>query len=112
LTYGISEPKHTMVFGLVHLPAALFRTNWLMPLGFFNSSFRSADYFALIPWFFLFLLGAFAGTYVRDGRLPAPFYRRHSRVLCWLGRNSLWVYMGHQVVLYAVFFLIAILMYT
>ena len=91
-----------MVFGLVHLPAALFRTNWLMPLGFFNSSFRSADYFALIPWFFLFLLGAFAGTYVRDGRLPAPFYRRH----------SLWVYMGHQVVLYAVFFLIAILMYT
>lgn len=62
LTYGISEPEHTMVFGLVHLPAALFRTNWLMPLGFFNSSFRSADYFALIPWFFLFLLGAFAGT--------------------------------------------------
>lgn len=112
LTYGVSEPKHTMVFGLVHLPATLFRTNWLMPLGFFNSSFRSADYFALIPWFFLFLLGAFAWTYVRDGRLPAPFYRRHSRVLCWLGRNSLWVYMGHQVVLYAVFFLIAILMYT
>ena len=66
----------------------------------------------MIPWFFLFLLGAFAGAYVRDGRLPAPFYRRHSRVLCWLGRNSLWVYMGHQVVLYAVFFLIAILMYT
>ena len=25
LTYGISEPKHTMVFGLVHLPAALAR---------------------------------------------------------------------------------------
>ena len=40
LTYVVSEPEHTMVFGLVRLPAALFRANWLMPLGFFNSSFH------------------------------------------------------------------------
>lgn len=104
--YGISDG--TVLFGLVELPRALYQYDWLCPLGFYSSTFFSADYFALLPWLFLFLFGAFAGKYAKEGRLPAGCYKRRSPFLCLVGRNSLWIYLGHQVVLYAIFFLIGI----
>ena len=36
---------------------------WLF--GFTTPDFASADYFPLLPWFFVFLLGAWAGRYVK-----------------------------------------------
>ena len=45
---------------------------WLF--GFTTPDFASADYFPLLPWFFVFLLGTWAGRYVKAGRLPQWFY--------------------------------------
>lgn len=105
-TYNIS--KGNLLFGLIDLPDALYQHDWLCPLGFYSADFFSADYFAIIPWLFMFLFGAFAGKFVKDGKLPEFCYKRRSAFLCLVGKNSLWVYLGHQVVLYAVFLLISI----
>lgn len=104
-TYSISSGS--LLFGLIKLPAALYKTNYLCPLGFFNSSFRSADYFSVFPWFFMFLFGAFLGKYARDGAFPAFAYKSRIRLFQKAGKNSLWIYLLHQPVLYAVMYFIS-----
>ena len=103
LTYGIGN--HVLLFGLIPLPEALYQTNWLMPLGFYTDTFVSADYFALLPWLFMFLFGAFAGKYAADGAFPAWTYQRRVRFFAFIGRNSLWVYLAHQPIIYALLYI-------
>lgn len=105
-TYSVSKGQ---LFFVIDLPRALYRHDWLAPLGFFSPAFHSADYFALMPWLFLFLFGAFVGKFAADGRFPQWTYRLHSKALAFVGKNALWFYLAHQVVLYALFFLIALL---
>jgi uncharacterized membrane protein len=78
----------------LELPAALYTTDFLFPLGLRNAAFRSADYFPLLPYLFVFLAGGFAGRWTRN--LPAFIRREHIRPLAFLGRHSLLIYMLHQ----------------
>lgn len=80
---------------------------WLYPLGFVPAGFYSSDYWPLLPWFFLFLLGTWLGG-LRD-RLPDGFRALRVPVLDWLGRHSLAVYLVHQPVLVAVALALAFL---
>ncbi len=105
LTYSVSGGS--LLFGLIKLPEALYKTNWLMPLGFYSSSFKSADYFALLPWLFMFLFGAFLGKYAKDGAFPKWTYKKHVKPLAFVGRNSLWFYLAHQPVIFGVLMLIS-----
>lgn len=102
-TYSISDGS--LFFGLIDLPQGLYKTNYLMPLGFYNSDFFSADYFAVFPWLFMFMFGAFIGTYAKAGAFPQWTYKRRSRLFSFVGRNSLWFYLAHQVVIYALLYL-------
>lgn len=104
--YGISSKK--IFFGLVTLPDNLYKTNWLCPLGFFSSSFESADYFSIIPWLFMFLFGAFLGKYAKAGAFPKAFYKSRIKLLQLAGKNSLWIYLLHQPLLYGLMYIIAI----
>lgn len=88
------------------LPSVLYRTNYFMPLGFFNSSFYSADYFPLLPHTFMFLAGTFLGVYAANGRFPAFSYRRRSKALCFLGRHALIIYIVHQPIIYGLLMLV------
>jgi len=79
---------------------------WLYPLGLTAPGFRSADYFPLLPWFFLFLTGTVLGGWClshRDSRLLTKFL---PAVLTWPGRHSLIIYILHQPVLYGICLLI------
>lgn len=79
---------------------------WLYPLGFTAPGFYSADYFPLLPWFFLFLTGTALGGWClahRENRLLAV---RLPGVLTWPGRHSLIIYVLHQPVLYGISYLI------
>ena len=107
--YGISS--RSLCFGLIKLPDSLYQTNLLMPLGFFKNTFESADYFAIIPWLFMFLFGAFLGKYAKDGAFPNWSYKKHSKVLAFVGKNSLWFYLAHQPIIYAILYLVAHVIY-
>ena len=86
----------------ISLPQGLYTTSFLFPLGFPAAGFQSSDYFPFLPWLFWFFGGAFAGVYVHGNRLPAWTYRPHSRVLAFLGRNTIYIYLLHQPVIYGV----------
>lgn len=73
----------------------------LFPFGFYSKSFASADYFPLLPWFFMFLFGASLGR-----RLPAAsgapaVWRLRLPIVTAAGRHTLWIYLIHQPVLLA-----------
>ena len=105
--YGIEGGK--LCFGLISLPEGIYQYNFFAPLGFHNSSFYSADYFPILPWIFMFFFGFFVGKIAVDEKLPKSMYKKHSKFLSFVGRNSLWVYIAHQPILYALLFIIAIL---
>lgn len=94
--------SNSLVFGLIKFDAP--STNLLMPLGIYNNSFVSADYFSIIPWIFMFLFGAFIGKYAKDGAFPSWSYKRHIKSFAFVGRNSLWFYLGHQAIIYAILY--------
>ncbi len=104
--YNISGKS--LLFGFIKLPEYFYQYDFLCPLGFYSSTFQSADYFPLIPWLFLFLVGVFIGKYAKDGAFHKKAYESHSKVLQLVGKNSLWVYLAHQPVLYLIMYIIKI----
>jgi len=75
--------------------------DWLFPLGFRSIYFYSSDYYPLLPWFFLFLVGTVLGRRVAAGNgswkaITLP------RWLTWPGRHALLIYMLHQPLIVAV----------
>lgn len=85
---------------LTDLPGALYFTDVLAPLGLSSPSFRSSDYFPLIPWLFLFICGWFFWRFIRERGWDSPF-RFNIPVLSFIGRYSLIIYLVHQPLLYA-----------
>jgi uncharacterized membrane protein len=76
-------------------------TTWLVWLGLEPVNYAANDYFPLIPWFGVVLLGIFVGNTIYDdqGRrflLPAWSSALPARMLQFLGRHSLLIYMVHQ----------------
>ena len=79
---------------------------WLYPLGFTAPGFYSADYFPLLPWFFLFLMGTGLGGWCLENREAPLLALRLPAALTWPGRHSLVIYVLHQPVLYGISFLL------
>lgn len=84
---------------------ALWAENCKAVVGIIHADFYSADYYPLLPYFLLYLAGTFLGPAVRDGKLPQWFYTARLRPIEWIGRNSLWIYIAHQPILFGAFFL-------
>lgn len=68
-------------------------------LGLPAPGFYSADYFPLIPWFFLFAAGYFSCYWVQRYDGLTHFVKGYCRPLEWAGRHSLWIYLLHQPVI-------------
>ena len=84
--------------------------NFLFPLGLRAQGFYcGGDYFPLLPWFFVFLLGTWAGRYVKAGRLPQWFYTARAPRLALVGRHALVLYVLHQPALYALTMLLRLI---
>ena len=79
---------------------------WLYPLGFMFHGFYSADYFPLMPWFFLFLVGTVLGGWCLERRDSRLLTMQMPKALTWPGRHSLVIYVLHQPVLYGISYLI------
>ncbi len=89
------------------LPDALYRTDWLAPFGMYSQTFRSSDYFSLLPWVFVFFAGVFVGKLAKDGRFPEFMYKPRVPAFSWMGRHALILYLAHQPVIYGVCLLIS-----
>ena len=95
-----------------HVPDALYQNLFTAYLGFPPRGFFSTDYFSLIPWIFLFGVGASIGAWrgrggdKGDGSKCPRSLDSLCNCLQFLGRHSLIIYMLHQVVIYACLYLI------
>ena len=87
--------------------------HWLFPLGLTYEGFTSSDYFPLFPQLGYFLIGAAIGkTAYREKRtlLPGSFQKTGiARFFCWCGRQSLFIYLLHQPVVYGLLELVLLL---
>ena len=80
--------------------------NWLIPLGFAPETFRSSDYFPLLPYLGFFLRGAVLGRLLyakKESLLPQWENIWVFRALRWCGRHSLILYLLHQPLLMLLF---------
>lgn len=100
--YGL--PSRSIFFGNVAVPSGLYFSKYLAVIGLPGPGFRSADYFPLIPWFFLFLTGCFIGKYFKERRIPDFMMKKHSDFLCKIGSNTLFIYVLHQPVIYGLLY--------
>lgn len=69
---------------------------WLYPIGITSSDFRSADYFPLVPYGFIFLAGTALSDLVKNGGLPKFCYTAKIPIVNFCGKYSLWLYIIHQ----------------
>ena len=84
------------------------KTAWLFWLGIRPRNFFSVDYFPFFPWFGLVLWGIFIGnTLYRDAERRFDLHDYHNPAIrwgCFLGRNSLVLYLIHQPLFIAVLY--------
>ncbi len=76
--------------------------DWLLPLGLHSPTFSSFDYFPLIPWVGVFLIGAALGKSVYASRRSLLPWRLPVTFVNFAGRHSLLIYIVHQPVLYLI----------
>lgn len=81
------------------IPYRFYNVSYLWPLGFRPWGFVSADYFPLLPYFFVYLFGTWLGVFVAGGKMPGWFYWIRCPFLEKVGRNTLWIYALHQPIL-------------
>lgn len=98
--YFINSGLYKFLYdNLVNLPFSYI-------LGFPESNFYSADYFPIIPWIFLSFSGYYFGKIVKDKDMYFNFDFKIFRFVRYLGRNSLKIYVLHQVYIYIVLYVI------
>ena len=83
---------------------------WLIWLGLKTPNFYTFDYFPILPWFGVILIGIFLGNsfysdYKRDFKLPDLSKNAVVRPICFLGRYSLIIYLIHQPLLIGILYL-------
>lgn len=92
-------------------------TAWWVWLGMHPIPYAAVDYFPLIPWFGVVLLGIFIGNTLYDENglkiaLPDLSHWLPVRTLGFLGRHSLFIYLIHQPLLFAILVLIGVIPLT
>jgi len=94
----------------LYIEGLSFNSMWLLFLGLRPESFHTYDYFPLLPWFGVVLVGIFAGNilysgYKRKFGIPEISNFIFIKILCFSGRHSLLIYLIHQPILVALLYL-------
>jgi uncharacterized membrane protein len=85
------------------------RSDWFLPFGIVSATFSSFDYFPLLPWLGVFLMGAAIGKTFYAARKSLFPWGRPVWLINAAGRHSLWIYVIHQPVLLGLFYLLGLM---
>ena len=99
-----------LVIGL-YLKQFTFSFNWLMWSGFIPQNYQTIDYFPILPWFGLVLIGIFIGkTLYKNHTRQFKFWNLEKvqfvNFFGFLGRHSLFIYLIHQPILLFILYLL------
>ena len=82
---------------------------WFFPFGLISPEFGSGDYFPIFPNLGYFIIGILLGrTVYREKKSILPKVKTSNpaiRAFSFLGRHSLWIYLGHQPIVYGILML-------
>ncbi len=118
LSYPFLKRKYLNLYlGIGFIIIGIFLANftfdfsWLIWLGFIPNNLNTVDYFPLIPWFGVVLIGLFLGgllykDYQRQFKIPDLSKTLFVKIFAFLGRNSLIIYLIHQPVLIILLYLL------
>jgi uncharacterized membrane protein len=114
LAYPFIELRMTaLLLGVICIIAGIFLLAtvtvdfpWLLWLGFTPRNFTTLDFFPLLPWFGVVLVGIFLGLslyqgYTRKFSFPDYSDKKIVKGVGFLGRHSLLIYFIHQPILLA-----------
>ncbi len=90
-----------LIFSGLYLKGLTFNFPWLVWLGFKPAHFYTVDYFPLLPWFGIVLIGLFFGNLLypdhsRKFQLSNLSSFSVIKIFCFLGKHSLLIYLIHQ----------------
>ena len=85
----------------------VLQTSLLLPFGLMYNGFGSIDYYPLFPYLAVTLLGILAYRYFYAQRTEPLFpFRLNSRLIKWVSRNSLGIYLIHQLIFLLIIYII------
>lgn len=93
-------------FRLLELPRSLYANYLSTYLGFPFRGFSSSDYFSLLPWLNLYLVGYYINKLFVKNNLMALCSGAEIKPLRFLSRHSLVIYLLHQPILSALFYMV------
>ncbi|MDH5385786.1 MAG: DUF1624 domain-containing protein [Candidatus Aminicenantes bacterium] len=100
---GLGAVLHLLKKGMT------IRFDWLLPFGIHRPGYSSFDYFPLIPWLGVFLIGAVLGKSVYAPRRSLLPWRLPQTFVNAAGRHSLLIYIFHQPVILAVLYVLGLM---
>lgn len=109
-----------LILGIISIIIGLYISEiyvtfeWLLWIGLRSRSFITVDYFPIFPWIGVLLLGIFLGNSLypdreRKFKIPDLSNSLVVRKFCFLGRNSLKIYLLHQPILIISLYILGII---
>jgi len=121
LEYPFLKRKYiNLILGVIFIAAGVYLMSFtfdfygLLWLGFTPNNFYTLDYFPLLPWLGVVSLGIFFGNtiyenYTRHFKLPDFSKYLPVKVLGFLGRHSLLIYLIHQPIILFILYILGYL---
>lgn len=100
ITYKLSDGYIGIDSWNIILPNEMYMTPYLFMFGFPSNTFFSSDYFPMLPYFFMFICGSYMGILAKNNCLPEYMYNVHFKIFTYIGKNSIWIYLLHQPIIY------------
>lgn len=102
IPFFIKYTKLNLIAGLsitlfgAYLQLTEFDFSYLFWLGFTPKNFSTFDYFPLIPWLGVLMLGLYSGKYIVEKIAYIKFKGKFASIFTFTGKNSLTIYLIHQ----------------
>ena len=86
----------SIILSGIYLQQQTFNYPYLLWVGFVPQNFSTFDYFPIIPWLGVILLGVYYGRFIVETVETIKMEGRFSSIFKFLGQHSLTVYLIHQ----------------